>query len=135
MDTSTCTSFLSAKMTETDLQREASKLYSKLGITVGAESLDFFHGTSVRLIDWKKRLRRPSQDTIRQIGRKLSGVEMAACFLQSGKNGRSQNGRRTSKPEVFQEALVGPESEEEDALTDFGEFRSGGYARARRVVN
>ena len=112
-------------MTETDLQREASKLYSKLGITVGAESLDFFHGTSVRLSDWKKRLRRPSQDTIRQIGRKLSGVEMAAYILQNGKNGRSQNGRRSSKPELLREAMVSPEGEEDDSLTDFGEFRPG----------
>lgn len=107
-------------MTETDLEREASKLFGKLGITVGAESLDFFHGKSLCLSDWKKSLRRPSQDTIDQIGRKLSGVEMAASYLSRGKNGRSENGRRTSKPE----ALDNPEGEEDDAMTDFGECPS-----------
>ena len=46
-------------MTEADLEREASRLYKKLGLKVGAESLNFFLVESVRLRDWKKLIKPP----------------------------------------------------------------------------
>ncbi|XP_011409674.1 PREDICTED: Wilms tumor protein 1-interacting protein homolog [Amphimedon queenslandica] len=51
-------------MTEADFEREAIKLFRQLGLTVDAETLDFFQGQSVSLIDWKssfkpKRVRIP----------------------------------------------------------------------------
>lgn len=46
-------------MTEADLEREAVKLFKQLGLTVGAESLDFFQGESVFLTDWKSNFKTP----------------------------------------------------------------------------
>ena len=46
-------------MTEADLEREASRLYKKLGLNVGADSLNFFLVESVRLRDWKKLIKPP----------------------------------------------------------------------------
>ena len=51
-------------MTEADFEQEAIKLFRQLGLTVDAETLDFFQGQSVSLIDWKssfkpKRVRIP----------------------------------------------------------------------------
>lgn len=40
-------------MTEADFEREAVKLFQQLGLTVGSESLNFFQGESVSLVDWK----------------------------------------------------------------------------------
>ena len=40
-------------MTEADFEREAIKLFRQLGLTVDAETLDFFQGQSVSLTDWK----------------------------------------------------------------------------------
>lgn len=40
-------------MTEADFEREAIKLFRQLGLTVDAETLDFFQGESVSLTDWR----------------------------------------------------------------------------------
>ena len=48
-------------MTEADFEREAVKLFRKLGLKVGAESLDFFKGQSVLLSDWKGLFKHPQQ--------------------------------------------------------------------------
>lgn len=46
-------------MTEADLEREASRLFKQLGLKVGAESLNFFLGESLRISDWKKLIKPP----------------------------------------------------------------------------
>lgn len=61
-------------MTEADLEREASRLFKQLGLKVGAESLNFFLGESLRISDWKK-LIKPPRD--RHLAKNRHGLGMA----------------------------------------------------------
>ena len=58
-------------MTESDLDREALKLFEQLGLHVGAESLNFFQGESHYLTDWKSSFKhRPNSSKLKFVSSK-----------------------------------------------------------------
>ena len=83
-------------MTEADLKREADKLFQRLGLRVGSESLDFFLGESVYLSDWKGQFSHPpcnggngltwkSMSANKEISGSMDSVNSASPLSQEGR--------------------------------------------------
>lgn len=86
--------YITVDMTEADLKREADKLFQRLGLRVGSESLDFFLGESVYLSDWKGQFSRPPHDRNGLTWKSMSAAkEMSGSVDSVNTSPLSQEGR------------------------------------------